>query len=210
MAIYTTFFLCAPAELPAAFPGWKLPLPEPVSRTQVNPFTQEEITVETREPAWDNAAPNEMEMPNWDVVAIDSDYETYLENRLPRLVQSKPHWCAKNLTSLEIEPLVAATIGSAGLQLETALYAPSSIAAGIELLPDEFVACLALSDEGALYGFAERWAAEMSSPEFTHSANGDRIQDEMTVNEALSVVDPIALIAKQRQNSESLYLLTEA
>src|SRR5262245_26351940 len=32
MAIYTTFFLCKPPELPGGFPGWRLPLAQPVRR----------------------------------------------------------------------------------------------------------------------------------------------------------------------------------
>jgi len=48
VAIYSTFFLSEPRELPSGFPGWKLPLPEPVTRKSVNPFTREEMTITTR------------------------------------------------------------------------------------------------------------------------------------------------------------------
>jgi hypothetical protein len=37
MAIYTTFFLADPREVPGGFPGWKPPLPAPVRREFRNP-----------------------------------------------------------------------------------------------------------------------------------------------------------------------------
>jgi len=46
MAIYTTFFLCKPEELPGGFPGWRLPLAKPVRREFRNPFTGELSVVE--------------------------------------------------------------------------------------------------------------------------------------------------------------------
>ena len=210
MAIYTTFFLCESRELHPAFPGWKLPLSEPVSRTRVNPFTREEMTVETREPEWDDVDPNDMPMPEMGIVAIEGDYETYLQNRIPPFVQSKPHWCAKNLTSVELAPLVAAATGSEEKELETALYAHPSLSAGIEQFPDDFVTRLKSADESTLYAIAKKWAAEMSTPDFTHSVSGERIKDDMTLDEALSVVRPIADLAKKQENDQSMYLLTEA
>jgi len=210
MAIYTTFFVCEPSELATAFPGWKLPLPQPVGRTRVNPFTSEETTVETREPEWDDVDANSLPIPEKSVVAIEGDYETYLQNRTPQFVQSKPHWCAKSLTSVELEPLVAAATGSEEQEFETALYAHPSLGAGIQEFPNEFVARLKSADESILNRIAEKWAAEMSAPDFTHSASGERIQDDMTGDEALSVIGPIAQLAKKQQNTQSMYLLTEA
>ena len=52
MAIYSTFFLCKPNDLPRNFPGWRLPLAIPVRRQLKNPFTGQTSTIETREPEW--------------------------------------------------------------------------------------------------------------------------------------------------------------
>ncbi len=210
MAIYTSFFLCEPLELHSAFPGWKLPLTEPIRRTWVNPFTREEMTVETRDPEWDDIDPNDTPMPEIRVVAIEGDYEMYLQNRIPEFVQSKPHWCAKNLTSLELEPLIAAAIDSDEGKLETALYAHPSLGAGIELLPNNFVLLLKSADASTLNSIAGKWAADMSMPDFTHSVSGERIQDNMTLDDALSALRPIAELAKKHEKNQSMYLLTEA
>lgn len=210
MAIYTTFFLCEPPELPAAFPAWKLPLPQPVSRTRVDPFTGEEMTVETRAPEWEDMDPNNMPMPEMDVVPVKGDYETFLQERIPQFVQSKPHWCAKDLTSVELGPLVTATTGPEERPLETALFAHPFSSAGIEQFPNGFVAHLQAADESALNAISEKWAAEMSTPDYTHSVSGERIQDDMTVDEALSVVRPLAQLAKKQQDAQTMYLLTEA
>jgi len=204
MAIYTTFFLCEPHELYPAFPGWKLSLPEPVSRTRTNPFTGEETTVKTREPEWIDVDPNDMQMPEIGVVAIEGDYETYSQNRIPSFVQSKPHWCAKNLTSIELEPLIAAATGIEEQELETALYAHPSLSAGIEHIPSDFVDRLKSSNESVLNSIAKKWAAIMSTPDFTHSVDGERIEDDM------GVVRQITDLAKKQENDQSMYLLTEA
>lgn len=210
MAIYTTLFLCESVELLTAFPGWKLPLSAAVSRTRVNPFTQQEMTVETREPEWEDFDPNIITMPEVGVVAIEGDYESYLEKRIPQSVQSMPHWSTKNLTSVELEPLIAATTGSEEKNLETALYAHPSAGAGIQELPYEFVVRLKSADESTLNRIAKKWAAEMSTPDFTHSVGGERIQDDLTIDKALSVIGPIAQLAKKQQNSQLMYLLNEA
>ena len=47
MAIYATFFLCEVEQLQNGFPGWKLPLPDPVVRKVMNPFTREGRTITT-------------------------------------------------------------------------------------------------------------------------------------------------------------------
>src|SRR5262245_29535313 len=59
MAIYTTFFLSKPEELPRGFPGWRLPLQQPVRREFRNPFTGKVSIIETREPEWPDDADHE-------------------------------------------------------------------------------------------------------------------------------------------------------
>lgn len=209
MAIYTTFFLCEQLELQPAFPGWKLPLAKPTIRVTKNPFTGEQITIESRAPAWDDVDPDELPSQEMSVVAIQGDYAAYLENRIPPFVRSKPHWCAKSLTSVELEPLIFAAVSDDGV-VETALYARPGLGAGIERLPDEFTNCLKHADEIALNKIAEKWAAEMSTPDCTHSVGGTRVQDDMTVGEAMSVISRLAELAKKHEKLQSMYLLTEA
>jgi hypothetical protein len=45
-----TLFVAADPDLDACFPGWRLPLPEPRSVEQVNPFTKELVTFKTWDP----------------------------------------------------------------------------------------------------------------------------------------------------------------
>jgi hypothetical protein len=105
MAVYSTFFLCAPERLPGGFRGWKLPLREPVIRKTFNPFTRKEMTTTTRAPEWDDADLDEAQPRKHRVVAVSGRYEAFLEGRIPPFVQSLPHRCSKNLISIDLEPL---------------------------------------------------------------------------------------------------------
>lgn len=210
MAFYSTFFLSEPDKLQRGFPGWKLPLPEPVTRKSFNPFTREEITITTRAPEWEDFDPRNMEMPEYQVVAIDGDYETYLEQRIPPFVQSQPHWCAKNLTSVELEPLVACASGVEKTTLQTPLYAHPSLGSGMNQFPEEFVTQLKTADNACLHSLASLWAARMSTPEHTHSVSGTRISDDWTIEDALSLLNPIAALVKRQSDGQALYLLMEA
>jgi hypothetical protein len=210
VAVYSTFFLSEPERLPTGFPGWKLPLPEPVTRKSINPFTREETTIVTRTPEWDDVDADNMEMPEYQVVAIEGDYESYLEKRIPPFVQSQPHWCAKNLTSVELEPLVAAAANVDEVRIESALYAHPSLGTGIERFPDDFVAHIKTADGTSLRSLAEKWAARMSTPEHTHSASGKRLYDDWTVDDALAILRPFAELAKQQTVGQSMFLLIEA
>jgi hypothetical protein len=209
MAIHSTFFLCDPAQLPTRFPGWKLPLPEPVTRKSIDPFTREEITITTRAPEWDDFDPAEMRL-DYQVVAIYGDYETYLEQRIPPFVQSQPHWCTNNLTGVELKPLVAVASGIEETELESALYAHPSLGAGIEQIPSDFVAHLKAADDSSLRAIAEKWATRMSTPEYTHSVSGNRLYNDWAVDDALSILMPIAALAGQQTGDQSMYLLWEA
>lgn len=209
MAIYSTFFLSNTEELPTGFPGWKLPLPDPVIRKSINPFTRKEITITTRAPDWDDSDPDEMEMPKRQVVAMQGDYATYLEQRLPRFVQSRPHWCAKNLTSVELEPLVAAAMDMDAITLETALYAHPSLGTAIKQIPDAFIACMATANDSSLNALAEEWSARMSTPEHTHSVGGERLHDDWAVDDALHILKPVVELARQQLDGQSMYFLIE-
>ena len=107
MAIYTTFFLCKPEELLGGFPGWRSPLVQPVRREFRNPFTGEVSVVETCEPEWPDEANAELDRGH-QVVAVQGRYEDYLESRLPPFVRARPHWAAKGLTEVEVDPLLKA------------------------------------------------------------------------------------------------------
>lgn len=208
MAIYTTFFLCEPSELCIAFPGWRLPCAEPVRRARLNPFTGEEITVETREPDWDDVESVEESVPQWTAVEIQGDYETYLERRIPEFVQSHPHWCAKGLTTVELEPLILAATGEEK-ELQMPLHAHPSANACLEEFPAEFVTKLKAADESALTSIAESWAKEMSTPDYTHNGIGERIYDDWTVEDALRAVRPLVELVRRHVDGQSMYLLSE-
>ena len=207
MASYSTFFLCEPSRLEGGFPGWKLPLPIPATRTSINPFTGEEMTITSRTPEWSDA---NVVVPEYGVVNIQGDYQAYLEQRIPPFVASLPHWCAKNITSVELTPLVSAVCQRNVEELEIPLYAHPSIAAGIEQFPADFASKLASVNESGLAAIAKQWAAAMSTPEFTHSVSGVRLQDDWSFDGAFGLLQPIHQLAKRVDQTESLYLLTEA
>lgn len=204
MAIYTTFFLCRPEELPGGFPGWRLPLAEPVRREFRNPFTGEVSVVETREPEWPEDASDEPER-DYQAAVIQAGYEDYLEGRLRPFVRACPHWCAKGLTEVELEPLLQAA--GVATSMEGALYAPPSSGAFVQQLPLEFLATL---DSLDLSEVASQWAAAMSTPEHTHSVTGVRLSDGWTAGEALELLRPIAALASRAGTGQRMYLLTEA
>jgi hypothetical protein len=203
MAIYTTFFLCKPKELPGGFPGWRLPLKQPVRRKFRDPFTGELSVVETREPEWPEAAGEELNR-DYQVVAIEGRYEDYLERRLPSFVRACPHWAAKGLTEVELDPLLKAA-GAEG-SLEGAIYSPPSLGAVVQGLPPGFLAKLGSLDQKAV---ARRWAAAMSTPEHTHSVSGAKLSDGWTTAEALEILQPIAVLAREATRGQRMYLLTE-
>jgi hypothetical protein len=195
--------------MPEGFPGWKRPLSEPVVRKSIDPFTREEMTITTREPEWDNIDPTTMGLLEYQVVAVDGDYNTYLEQRIPSFIQSRLHWCTKNLTTVELEPLVAIVEDIEEIRLEPALYAHPSIAAGIDQFPNSFVTHLKTADDSSLRAVAEKWAAIMSTSEHTHSVGGHRLYSDWTVKDALSILMPIVELARQQTGHQSLYLLME-
>jgi hypothetical protein len=204
MAVYTTFFVCKAEELPAGFPGWRLPLAKPVRRKVRNPFTGELSVVETREPEWPDEAGEEPER-DYQVVAIEGRYEDYLEGRLRPFVRACPHWAAKGLTEVELGPLLEAA--AVEDSMECAIYGPPSSGAVIQQLPPEFLARLGSLDLKAL---ARQWAARMSTPEHTHSVSGVKLSDGWTAAEALEILRPIAALARKATGGRQMYLLTEA
>ena len=204
MAIYTTFFLARPEELTSGFPGWKPPLPAPVRREYRHPFTKQLISVETREPEWP-AEEASGAMPQFRAVAIQGRYEDYLENRLPPFVRQQQHWAAKGLTDLELEPLLRA-IGF-GTDLDTPLYAPRSSGAVLREFPANFIPTLIKSDR---LGVARQWAAEMSTPERTHSVSGNKLSNGWTTQQASQILDPLIALAQKADSGQRIYLLIEA
>jgi hypothetical protein len=204
MAIYTTFFLCPPEELPGGFPGWQLPLAKPVRRTFRNPFTCEESVVETREPEWPGDAGDESER-GYHVVEIEGSYEDYLEGRLPPFVRSCPHWAANGLTEVELAPLIEAA-GVTG-SIECAIYSPPSSVAVVQQLPAGFLAKRGSLDQKAV---AKRWAAAMSMPEHTRSVTGVKLSSGWIASEAEAILKHLVALSRRASAGQQLYLLAEA
>jgi hypothetical protein len=204
MAIYTTFFLGRPDELPGGFPGWQIPLAKAVRREVRNPFTGKLSVVESREPEWPDHAGDETDLEAR-VVEIDGNYADYLEGRLPPFVRTCAHWAVKGLTEVELIPLVKAA--GAAVTLECAMYSPPSSGAILQKLPSDFLAKLGSADQKAL---ATKWAAAMSAPEHTHSVAGVKLSDGWTADEALETLQPLVTLAKKATPGQQMYLLTEA
>lgn len=207
MAIYSTFFISRPDDLPGGFPGWCLPLPGPVWREVKNPFTGEVSRVESRAPLWPEDDDESFER-DYVVVTGEGSYEDYLEGRLPEFVRAQPHFAAKNLTAeIELEEL-AQTLGATS-EFKDALFSPPSFGAMLQQLPSDFVSKLAALDPRGLETIAGRWAAVMSTPDHTHTVSGKKISDGWNVSEAQEILEPIVSIARQISADQKMYLLVE-
>lgn len=207
MAIYTTFFVCDPQELVAGFPGWRLPLPQPVMREFKNPFTGQMVTVETREPDWPEDEVTESMDREYQVVAIDGNYQDYLESRLPAFVQRRTHWASKGLTEVQLGPLARAV--GVEEKLECPLYSPPSSNAVLQELPRELAPKLVSLDENGLKALAVKWAAEMSTPGHTHSVTGVKLNDGWSQSDAMEIIRPIVALARKASDGHRMYLLIE-
>jgi len=203
MAIYTTFFLANPSELLAGFPEWKEPLPAPVLRQFRNPFTKQLVSTLTRKPEWPDEE-NQAVSPQFRAATIQGRYEDHLEARLPQFVRATPHWATKGLTDIELEPLLTAI--AVDPKLESPLYAPPSSGAVLREFPLDFIPRLLQIDQPEL---ARQWAAEMSSPEHTHSATGMKLQEGWTTEQASLILTPIVSLARTVKSDQRLYLLIE-
>lgn len=161
MAIYTTFFICKPDDLLGGFPGWRLPLAKPIQRQVTNPFTKQSYVIESREPEWSGEETAEQPLaPARVVVSGHGNYEDYLESRLPPLVRSQPHWCAKGLTSIELDALGEVIGHDAGL--EEALFCPPQFDGGtLQQFRPDFVSTLASLDDATQNSVANGWAEAM-------------------------------------------------
>jgi hypothetical protein len=204
MAVYTTFFLCEPTTLVDGFPGWRVPLEEPVRREIRNPFTGELMVIQSREPEWPENNMDEVPDLNYQAITIEGSYEDYLEARLPPFVHRHPHWAAKELTPAELEPLL--DILDVQGRLEPAIYSPPLSGNAIEEFPAEFLAKLKSIDARAA---AERWAAALSTPEYTHSVSGVKLSGGWTAREAFDILKPIVSLGLKATPAQRMYLLTE-
>lgn len=208
MAIYSTFFLCDRDKLSGMFPSWRAPLAEPVVRELKNPFTGALTRVSSREPDWPDEAVENFHGQDYRVVSIQGDYRDYLEGRLPPGVRAQPHWATKGLTAIELSPLAEA----AGTEpaLDVALYAPPSFAATLDEVNPDLVLALGAADDQTLDSIAARWAATMSSPSYTHSVTGEKLEDGWSTADALEILRPLVALIGRASAEQRLYLLTEA
>jgi hypothetical protein len=209
MAIYCTFFVCKPQELTEGFPGWLPPLPHPVKREFRNPMTKQVSVIETRRPEWPREDAPSPIPPRYKVAAIQGSYQEYLEGRQQPFVRGKPHWCAKELTETELTPLGEIFGLNSVMEPEPPLYNRPSSGAFLEQCRAEFVAKLISLDEQATTAVAKSWATSMSSPEFTHSASGNKISDGWTESQATKILLPLAALAKRAEPGMTMFLLVE-
>jgi hypothetical protein len=203
VAVYSTFFVAAPETLLSGFPGWKLPLDKPVKREIMNFFGEKRI-IETQEPLWDDVVPGKEPLPEYGVVAVKGDYATYLEGRLPAFVRQAPHWCSNGLTNVELDPLGELTDGKPAL--EEGLFAHPSRCAHLLVFRPSIVDGILKTPQQ----LAQKWAARMSTPEYTHSADGsNRLHDDWSVDDALSILRPLGDVARKGSPGQRQYLLLE-
>jgi hypothetical protein len=50
----------------------------------------------------------------------------------------------------------------------------------------------------------------MSTPDYTHSVSGERLNDGWAANEAMEILQPIVALARQAAAGQRMYLLIEA
>src|SRR5262249_25117518 len=119
-------------------------------------------------------------------------------------VRKAPHWCSKGLTNVEIDPLGELTDGKPALV--EALFAHPSRSAQLLVFRESIVAEMLKSPQK----LARQWAARMSTPEYTHSADGStRLLDDWSVDDALGILGPLVELAKKANAGQRLYLLLE-
>ena len=202
MSIYTTFFLAEPEELLSGFSGWKLPLATPVRREFQHALTNELVTVETHEPEWLDE--DMVEAPQYGVAAIGGSYADYLDGRLPLFVRGQRHWAAKNLTDIEIKPLLRIT--GVSTELCSPLYASPSTGAALQEFAVDFLPKLCAIDSLEV---AQQWAGDMSTPEHTHSVTGIRLSHGWSLDDAMDILGPLVALANDASSKQRLYLLVE-
>jgi hypothetical protein len=207
MALYSTFFLCKPRELPKGFPGWKLPLPKPVRRKVNDPFTGEKLTVETRDPLWPEYSGDDEIPMEFGVVAIEGRYKDYLEERLPEFVRGQPHWCTKGIMKVELDPLAVSL--DLVYAVEDGLFSPPSSGAFIWRIRPEMLEALLALDDKEVKATAKRWAEAMSMPEHTHSASGDELSKGWKPADALQILKPLIKLGGEAGKGQAMYLLME-
>jgi len=202
VAIYSTFFAAGPDAILSGFPGWKLPLDEPVKREIKDCFGKR--VIETREPLWEDVVPGQEPALQYGVVAMEGDYNAYLEARLPAFVRKAPHWCSKGLTNVEIDPLGELTDGLPALV--DALFAHPSRSASLSVFRPSIVEEVIRAPQV----LGHKWAARMSTRNYTHSADGStRVQDDWSVDDALNILTPLGELAEKASPGQRLYLLIE-
>jgi len=203
VAVYSTFFVAAPESLLAGFPGWKPPLDKPVQREVTDIFGDREV-IETRAPLWDDVEQGEPSAPEYGVVAVEGDYAAYLKARLPLFVRNAPHWCSKGITNVELDSLGKLVDGNPALV--DAIFARPSRSAHLQSIRESIVEAILKSPQE----LAKKWAARMSTPAYTHSADGStRLQADWSVDDALSILRPLGDLAKKAISGQRMYLLLE-
>jgi hypothetical protein len=105
---------------------------------------------------------------------------------------------------VELDPLGELTDGNPAL--EDGLFAHPSRSGHLFVFRPPMV-------DGILKGqqqLAQKWAARMSTPEYTHSADSsNRLQDDWSVDDALSILRPLGDLVKKATPGQRLYLLLE-
>jgi hypothetical protein len=158
MAVYTTFFAATVSELEAAFPAWKKPLPKPVKRTTVNPFTKKPHTCDS----WEHEEVLGQQVPAAKprVIAMRGDYQDYLRQRLPARLERLPMLPANGVLSPHVEQILA-VVANRAESLMPALFPPGgSTATGktLDVLPTWGVEALASLDPTALIAIGDKLA----------------------------------------------------
>jgi hypothetical protein len=202
MAVYTTVLAATASELDSAFPGWRKPLPKPVKKTRINPFTKKPQTYESWEP--EDVVSDDLNKPGPGVVQIHGDYQTYLRERLPARLKTLPMLAAKGVLSTHVEQLLAAVAGRAEERLLPAMFPPGGSAATgktLDVFPAWGIEALAELVDDALPSIGEQLA----------TAEGWFADEGWTPRDCSSLLGELRRMAlNAREGQRSLYLLTEA
>jgi hypothetical protein len=201
MAVYTTFFAAQPSDLAGAFPGWRQPLPSPVKRTRVNPFTKKPQTYDSWEP--EDIEPGPARAANPRVVPIRDDYQTYLRERLPAAMRTWPQLPTKGVLSPHVEQLLAVVGGRAEERVVPALFPPGGSASGttLDVLPAWAIEALASVRSEAVRSLGQQLA----------TAEGWFADESWAREDCAGLIESLNTLAlKARDGARRLYLLTEA
>lgn len=170
MGVLTDFFVASPAQLVAAFPGWRAVQEEPVLREYVNPFNGHKQMIRTWEPLPGPAPPATLSSQSPDFSTLPN---IQLKN-VELLMLCSLKWVLSGVKEAET---FSDAIG------RPALIQPSNEDCGLHQLPELLVTDLAGILPGDIPNLGKRWWTE------------EEIARQFSIEECSEVLEKLSRLA---------------